>query len=87
MCGEMREMDECDVQKVLVHRVVASEQAIAFLGDGWWPRAATREGDDMSKAFICKMWKIRNERPTVGGALLGAGAMFRLEKDAWSLIK
>ena len=43
-------------------RLERSEKPIAILGDRWWPQSAKQDGDRISKHFVCKIWKKRNER-------------------------
>ena len=45
----------------------SSDKTIPILGDRWWPQAAKQKGDKVSKKFLCKIWKQRNERLNVGG--------------------
>ena len=45
----------------------SSENNIAILGIRCRPHTAKREGDKMSKIYLCNIWKKRNERPNVGG--------------------
>ena len=45
---------------------INSEKTMAILGDRW-PQTAKQQGDKISKKFLCKIWKKRNERPNVGG--------------------
>ena len=47
---EMRQTDECDVEKFST-AVDNSEKNIAILGDRWWPQNAKQEGDQVSKTF------------------------------------
>ena len=65
---EMRNLDERDMEEF--GRLESSEKTIAILGDRWWPRAAKREGDKISKRLLCNIWKKRNERPNVRGVYL-----------------
>ena len=62
---EMRQLDECDMEKFC--RLESSEKTIAIVGDRWWPQSAKQEGDRISKHILCNIWKKRNERPNVGG--------------------
>ena len=48
----------------------SSEKTIAILGDGWWPQTAKREGDKISKKFLCNIRKRRNELPKVGAVFI-----------------
>ena len=61
----MRKFDVCDMKEF--GRLESSEKTIAILGDRWWPQTAKRDGDRMSKHFLCSIWKKRNECPNVGG--------------------
>ena len=63
--GEMRKMDECDVDKF--GTLDSSEITIAILGDRWWPQMAKQDGDKIIKRLLCNLWKKRNEHPNVGG--------------------
>ena len=62
---EKRGIDERDLEEFVTPD--SSEKTIAILGDRWWPQAAKQEGDEISKKFLCNIWKQRNERPIVGG--------------------
>ena len=44
----------------------SSEKITVILGDRWWPQKAKQKGDEISKKFLCNIWKKRNERPNVG---------------------
>ena len=48
---EMRKLDEGGMDKF--GTLDSSEKTIAILGDRWWPQTAKREGDKISKKFIC----------------------------------
>ena len=48
-------------------RLESSEKTIAILGDRWWSQTAKPEGNRMGKQVLCHIWKMRNERPNVGG--------------------
>ena len=63
--GEMRKIDECDLEKF--GALDSSEKTIAILGEGWWPQTANQEGDKISKKFLCNIWEKRNEHPNVAG--------------------
>ena len=52
---EMREIDDCDLEKF--GALDSSEKTIAILGDGWWPQTAHEEGDKGSKKSFCHLWK------------------------------
>ena len=65
---EMRKLDECDMEEF--NRLERSEKTIAILGDRWWPKTAKQDGDRISKQFLCNIWKMRNERPDVGGVFI-----------------
>ena len=65
MLVEMRKLDECDMEEF--GGLKGSEKTIAILGDRWWPQAAKREGDRISKQFLCNMCKKCNKRSNVGG--------------------
>ena len=60
---ETRKIDECDMEKF--GTLDSREKTIATLGDRWWPQTAKQEGGEISKKFLCNMWKKRNERPNV----------------------
>ena len=82
----MRKLDACDIEEF--GRLESSEKTIAILGDRWWPQTAKKDGERISKQFLCSMWKKRNERPNFAGvSLLGKGTVLRLERDAWSMAK
>ena len=46
---------------------IGTEPPPHTLGDRWWPQTAKKDGDKISKQFLCSIWKERNERPNVGG--------------------
>ena len=48
----MRKLDEGGMDKF--GTLDSSEKTIAILGDRWWPQTAKREGDKISKKFICQ---------------------------------
>ena len=62
---EMRKICACDMEES--GRLESSEKTIAILGDRWWPQTAKKDGDRISKQFLCSIWKNRNGRPNVGG--------------------
>ena len=62
---EMRQLDVCDMEQF--GRLESSEKTIAILGDKTWPQTAKQDGNRISKQFLRKIWKKRNERPNVGG--------------------
>ena len=62
---EMRKLDVCDMEEF--GGLENSEKTIAIPGDRRRPRTAKRDGDRISKQFLCITWKKRNERPNVGG--------------------
>ena len=76
---EMRKIDECDMEEF--DTPDSSENAIAILGDRWWPQAAKQEGDKISNKFLCSIRKQRNERPNIGGASTRR-TVLRPERDA-----
>ena len=47
---EMREIEECDIEKY--SKVDRSEKPIAILGDRWWPQAAKQDRDRISQKFL-----------------------------------
>ena len=53
---EMREIDECDMNKL--GTLDSSEKTIAILGYKWWPQAAKWEGDKIinRKVFYVIPW-------------------------------
>ena len=59
---EMRKIGECDMEEFGTLNKHQRE-TIAILRDGWWPQAATQEGDETSKK-LCNIWKQRTQRPT-----------------------
>ena len=61
----MRKLDVCDMEGF--GRLESNEKTIAILGDRWWPQTTKQDGDRISKHFLCRIWKKRNERPSVGG--------------------
>ena len=65
MSEEMINLDICNMEEF--GRLERNEKTIAVLGQSWWPQTAKREGDRISKHFLCNIWKRRNERPNVGG--------------------
>ena len=69
---EVREIDECDMEKFGTLLVDSSEKISAILGEKWWPQAAKQDGDKIRKKFLCntRIWKQRNERPSVGGVFV-----------------
>ena len=95
--GEMRKIDECDMEKFGTSdsnekfgTLDSSEKTIATLGDRWWPQTAKQEGDMISKSFplVCNLRTKRNEHQNVGGvSLLRVGKVLRPERDAWSMVK
>ena len=38
-----------------------------ILRDRWWPQTAKQEGDEISKQFLCNIWRKLNERSIVAG--------------------
>ena len=64
----MRKLDVCDMEQF--GRLENSEKTIAILRDRWWLQTAKQGGYRMSKQFLCKIWKKRNERPNVRGVYL-----------------
>ena len=52
--GEMRKINECDMEKY--GTLDSSEKTIAILGDRWWPQTAKQEGDKISKNVLCDVW-------------------------------
>ena len=80
----MRKLDVCDMKEF--GRLESSEKTIAILRDKWWPQAAKQDGDRISKQFLCRIWKKRNERQMLDVSLLGVGTVLRLERDAWSMV-
>ena len=68
-------------------RLESSEKTIDILGNRWWPQTAKQDRDRISKQFLCNIWKKHYERPNVGCvSRLGVGTVFRLERDAWSMV-
>ena len=63
---EMRKIDECGMEKF--GALYSSETTGAILGDRWWPQTEKQERDKISKNYLFNTWKIRGERPIVGGA-------------------
>ena len=53
--GEMRKIDECDVEKFST--LDSSEKTIGILGDRWWPQTVKQEGDKIVKRLLCNMRK------------------------------
>ena len=81
---EMRETDECDMEKF--GTLDSSDKTIGILGDRW-PQTAKQEGDKMSKKFPCNTWENVMSAQTLEVSLLGVGTVLRLERDAWSIVK
>ena len=52
---EMRQIDECDVEKIST--LGNSEKMIATRADRWWPQKATQEGDKVSQNILRNIWK------------------------------
>lgn len=57
----------------------SSENTIAFLGDGWWPRTAKQDRDEVCKQFLCNLWKKRQGLLDFEGVAVRSwhGASFR----------
>ena len=45
---EMREIDQCGMEKFGTLDINSSEKTIAILADRWWPQKAKQEGDKIS---------------------------------------
>ena len=55
MFEEMREIDQCGMEKFGTLDINSSEKTIAILGDRRWPQTAKQEGDKISKTYINTM--------------------------------
>ena len=82
---EMRKLDVCDMEEFV--RLESSEKTIAILRDKWWPQTAKQDGDRKSKPFQCNIWKSVMRAQMLEVSSLGLGTVFRLERDAWSMVK
>lgn len=65
---------------------------VAASAPHWAPAhgALRREGDEMSKTFLCNIWK--KQKKVLSSQMLevprlGVGTAPHLEKDAWSMVK
>ena len=63
--GEMRDLDKSGMTSF--DALDSRENAIAILGDRWWPKTAKQDGDKICRRFLCSVWKKRNEYFAVGG--------------------
>ena len=48
--GDMRKIDECDMENFVT--LDSSEKTIAILGDKWWSPTAKQKGDKISKKSL-----------------------------------
>jgi len=62
--GEMRGVKEGGMKSF--DALDSREQAMAILGDRWWPQTAKQDGDKLYKRFLCNVWKKLNECLNVG---------------------
>ena len=84
--GEMKQMYQCDVEKL--GTLYSSEETIAILGNRWWAQTAEQAGDKTSKRFLRNLWGGNViSTQTLKVSLLGVETVLRLERDAWSLVK
>ena len=66
--GEVRKLDVRGMEEL--RRLEGREKTISILGDGLWPQTLKKDGDRMSKYFLCNIWMKRNERPNVAGVYI-----------------
>ena len=81
----MRDLDKSGMK--LFDALDSREKTIAILGGRWWPQTAKKDGDKICRRSFCSVWKKRNVYLAVGGVSVGIGTVFRLERDAWSMVK
>ena len=48
--GDMRKIDECDMENFVT--LDSSEKTIAILGDKSWPRTAKQQGGEITEMFL-----------------------------------
>ena len=85
MLEETRKIDQCDMEKF--GTLDGSEKTIAIPGARWWPQTAKQQGDQISKKFLCNIWKNVVSAQVLEVTLLEVGTVLRLERDAWSMVK
>ena len=84
LAEEMRKLDGRDMGEF--RRLGNSEKTVAILGDRWWPQTAKKEGGRITNFFYVIDGKnVRSAQMLE--SLLGVGAVLRLERDAWSMVK
>ena len=50
----------------------SSDKTLDIIGDRWWPQTSKQEGDNTCKKVSIQYMEKRNERPNVGGLLIGS---------------
>ena len=56
---QMRNIDECAMEKFGILLITDSKKTIAILADRWWPQTAKQEGDKVRKSqyLVCNNGK------------------------------